>query len=59
MAKELYVKPQVLATYSREELEDTIRPHGAAASYSECDPRFGECGTPGDGDFGCGCGCGC
>lgn len=45
--KASYVRPQVLATYSREELAETIRPHG---------PRFGynDSNEPG-----CGCGCGC
>ncbi len=34
--KQLYVEPTVLATYSKEELEDAIRPHGADASYGGC-----------------------
>jgi len=45
-AKEAYVEPRVLATYSREELAETIRPHGSVPSYTQ----------PG---CGCGCGCGC
>ena len=39
-----YEPPRILASYTREELAETIRPHGAAASY--------------DGQ-GCGCSCGC
>jgi hypothetical protein len=27
--KEIYVEPQIIATYSKEELEETIRPHGS------------------------------
>ncbi len=38
-----YEAPRVLASYTREELTDSIRPHGPAPSY----------------DNGCGCGCGC
>jgi len=49
--KQMYVEPRVLATYSKEELEDNIRPHGPVADYTNEDP----------GCFGstCGCGCGC
>ena len=36
-----YETPKVLATYSKEELEDAIRPHGSVISYT---------------DSGCGCG---
>ena len=46
--REVYVKPQVLATYSKEELAETVRPHGQVPSYTDQG-----CGT------GCGCGCGC
>jgi hypothetical protein len=45
--KEFYVKPAILATYSEQELEQSIKPHGPIDSYTgECEP-------------GCGCGCGC
>ncbi|MBI5115792.1 hypothetical protein HZA56_04920 [Candidatus Poribacteria bacterium] len=44
--KKLYVKPMVLATYSKEELEETIKPHGSVDSYTD------------GGGGGCGCGCG-
>lgn len=30
--KEIYVEPQIIATYSKEELEETIKPHGAVIS---------------------------
>ena len=39
-----YEAPKVLASYTREELAESIRPHGSVDSYS---------------DSGCGCGCGC
>ncbi len=39
-----YVPPRVLATYSKEDLAEAIKPHGPAASYE---------------DSGCGGGCGC
>jgi hypothetical protein len=26
--KEIYVEPKIIATYTKEELEDTIKPHG-------------------------------
>lgn len=42
MDKEIYTEPKVLATYSKEELEETIKPHGPVDSYI---------GGPG-----CGCG---
>jgi hypothetical protein len=42
--KKLYVKPMVLATYSKEELAETIKPHGSVDSYT---------------DYSCGGGCGC
>ncbi|MBI5115793.1 hypothetical protein HZA56_04925 [Candidatus Poribacteria bacterium] len=45
--KRAYAAPRVLATYSKEELEEAIRPHGAVDSYTN------------DGGGGCGCGCGC
>lgn len=44
--KEAYAAPAVLATYSKDELERAVRPHGPMPSY----------GTP---DQGCGGGCGC
>jgi hypothetical protein len=45
--KKPYVKPMVLATYSKEELEEVIKPHGPTDSYTS------------DGcAAGCGCGCG-
>jgi len=28
--KETYVEPKIVATYSKEELEETIKPHGPA-----------------------------
>ena len=40
--KKTYETPQVLATYSKEELAETLRPHGPVPSYG--------CGG------GCGCG---
>ena len=33
--KQLYVEPKVLATYSKEELEEAIRPHGPSDSYTD------------------------
>lgn len=44
MEKEIYTEPKVLATYSKEELEQSIKPHGPVDSYR---------------DPGCACGCGC
>ncbi len=41
--KYTYETPKVLATYSKEELEEAIKPHGSTDSYT---------------DTGCGCGCG-
>ena len=35
VGKEPYVEPKVLATYKKEELEETIRPHGPIASPIE------------------------
>jgi endonuclease III-like uncharacterized protein len=26
--KEIYVEPEIIATYTKQELEETIRPHG-------------------------------
>jgi len=46
--KAAYAAPRVLASYSKEELADVIRPHGPVPDYSD----------PGCGG-GCGCGCGC
>jgi len=34
--KEAYVPPKVLATYSKEELKEAIRPHGPAGGYGGC-----------------------
>jgi len=45
--KDVYVAPRILASYSKEELADVIRPHGSVPDYA---------------DQGCGggcCGCGC
>jgi len=42
--KAAYTPPKVLATYSKEQLAETIRPHGTVPAYSGCS--------------GCGCGCG-
>jgi len=42
--KAAYAAPRVLASYSKEELADVIRPHGPVPDYS---------------DPGCGGGCGC
>jgi len=41
--KPAYSPPKVLATYSKEKLEETIRPHGPLPAYGGCS--------------GCGCGC--
>lgn len=30
--KEIYVEPKIVATYTKEELEETIRPHGSLIS---------------------------
>lgn len=40
----VYVAPRVVATYSREDLAEAIRPHGQVAGYQQP---------------GCGGGCGC
>jgi hypothetical protein len=45
--KQRYLKPEILATYSKEELEEAIRPHGSTDSYTD----YGSCS-------GGGCGCG-
>ncbi len=45
MDRQLYMEPRVLATYSKEELDETIKPHGTTDTYG-CEE-------------GCGCGCGC
>ena len=42
--KKLYVIPKLLATYSKEELDQTIKPHGPNDTYTGI-------------DLGCGCGC--
>jgi len=52
--KKHYTKPMVLATYSKEDLEESIRPHGSVDSYTIC--TGGLCGTPDGDDSGCGCG---
>ena len=44
MDKKKYVKPEILATYSKEELEETIKPHGSTVSYSGEYPDGGGCG---------------
>jgi hypothetical protein len=31
--KEIYVEPKVIASYTKEELEETIKPHGLANQY--------------------------
>ena len=48
--KKIYIAPRVLATYSKEELDEAIRPHGPTDSYTS----DGGCSIGG----GCGCGCG-
>jgi hypothetical protein len=30
--KEIYVEPKIEATYTKEELEETVRPHGPVTS---------------------------
>ncbi len=42
-----YEPPRILASYSREELVETIRPHGSTDQYQQ----------PGCGACTCGCGC--
>jgi len=32
--KEIYLEPKIIATYSKEELEETIKPHGSVAAYT-------------------------
>lgn len=32
--KEIYVEPKIIATYTKEELEETIKPHGSSASIN-------------------------
>jgi hypothetical protein len=46
--KKDYEPPKVLATYSKEQLAEAIRPHGPTGAYGE---------DPGCGGGGCGCGC--
>lgn len=43
-----YEPPRIVATYSKDDLAEAIRPHGQVAGYQD----------PGCGG-GCGCGCGC
>ena len=31
--KEIYVEPKIIATYTKEELEETIKPHGSNNGY--------------------------
>jgi len=31
--KEIYVEPKIIATYTKEELEETIKPHGSVNNY--------------------------
>lgn len=50
--KETYSEPKVLASYTKEQLEEIIKPHGGEG---EC--IGGACGTP-DTSGGGGCGCG-
>ena len=44
--KQSYTKPKLIASYSRKELAEAIRPHGSLSGY----------GNPGCGSCGCGCG---
>ena len=39
--KMFYTEPKVLATYSKEELENIIKPHGSLDSYSGNDSGCG------------------
>jgi len=32
--KEIYVEPKIIASYTKEELEETIKPHGQVNSYT-------------------------
>jgi hypothetical protein len=32
--KEIYVEPRVIASYTKEELEETIKPHGSVNGYT-------------------------
>ena len=32
--KEIYVEPKIIATYTKEELEETIKPHGSPAGFN-------------------------
>jgi hypothetical protein len=36
--KEIYVEPRIVATYTKEELEETIKPHGNFVDYNETFP---------------------
>ena len=51
LLKEKYEEPKILASYTKEELEEIIKPHGQG---DEC--VGGACGTPQTGGGGCGCG---
>jgi len=44
--KPSYTSPKVIASYSRKDLAEAIRPHGSVSGYN--DPGCGACG--------CGCG---
>jgi len=35
--KEIYIEPKIIATYTKEKLEDTIKPHGPAPGYANGD----------------------
>ncbi len=35
--KEIYIEPKITATYTKEKLEDTIKPHGPNAGYANGD----------------------
>jgi hypothetical protein len=33
--KQTYVEPRIVATYTKEELEETIKPHGSFVGYDD------------------------
>ncbi len=35
--KETYVEPKIIATYTKEKLEETIKPHGSVPGYIDGD----------------------
>jgi endonuclease III-like uncharacterized protein len=37
LKKETYVEPKIIATYTKEELEETIKPHGSITGYADGD----------------------